>query len=536
MASLTRVVEGLITFKTKLAGAITRVLEDKLSESVSVTDFGTRGSDDAQMFQRALSSGAKSIFVPSGTYSVYNLDIPKGVTLWAEPNTVMIELHSAMYWPLTLKDQSSIKGLGLDFSKATLVDKAIHAKDADGATVLNCHIIGPTSGHTIFFDNGDTPATVRYYPSRVEENYIVGGSGAGIYMYGVDEFRVHKNKLHSTNDGIQVNGKKRTRSPSYITENTILESGGQGICTGLMNNAADTQSYEGVIITGNRVDRARANGIICQSDLSVVANNIATDCGTGTDHQGILVNANGCVVTGNVSRSNSGVGIDMGDCRKCSVTSNVVEDNGWLGIEVNSCEQTVVSGNILNRNLRGKTATKGDKQAAILVHSGNGGYPFAGPSSGNVITNNTINSGDGQTYAIFLDDQSKNTIVKGNVCSLVAVVDDIVSMSDEVDISGNITRWSAWTTARASLNGNTVAVASSAEVVYVNGTGELTTISCSEGKIPAGRTLRVVAVGSLAIKSSGGNISLASDITLSANQSILLWWNKGAGAWVRAAT
>lgn len=70
MSKLTRVTDYLVKVKSRLAGAIERLLEDKLTDIVSVKDFGAKGdgiTDDTVPIQTALDTGKKVIF-PKGDY------------------------------------------------------------------------------------------------------------------------------------------------------------------------------------------------------------------------------------------------------------------------------------------------------------------------------------------------------------------------------------------------------------------------------------------------------------------------------------
>lgn len=537
MAQLTRVTETLITFKSKLAGAISRLLESKLTETVSVGDFGSLSPDATQAFQKAVISGASVITVPSGQYNVHDLTVPDGVVLKATgKGGATIKFTGDLYYPLRLGSYSKVKGLTLDFSTATNVDKAIFIENKQGSEVTGNSIIGPTTGHTIYADGSGMTGTM-YKQIKVHDNYITSGQGAGVYIYGVKEFIVSDNKLHGVGDGILATGPTRIRCSSEIVNNVVMDSSGQGVATMLITNARDQQAYEGLVVSGNRIARAKANGIIIQSDLTVCEGNVVTDSGTTTSHQGILVNANGVTVGGNIVRHNTGVGIDMGNCRKSTVVGNLVEENGWLGIEVNRCEQVTVMGNVLNLNLSGKATSNTELQAAILCHEGSGGYPFSGENKDITIVGNTINGGDGQDYAIYTDAGSYKITIGDNTCRASGIKEDIVCDNVDVMASNNSTRWSPSGSARASIeSGGVVKVSGVDGFVAVNGTGDVNQILPKYGKIPDGATLRLLAINGLTLKTGAGtNISLQADVVLAANQSYLLWWNKFANVWVKAA-
>ena len=302
----------------------------------------------------------------------------------------------------------------------------------------------------------NTPVT--FDPSRIEGCTVSGAEfasnqaskGSGIYLYNALNVQVTKNSISKKSNGILAQGNKRNVARLTFSENTIHQNFDSGLSLTLISEAADHQAYERIIISKNSVFSNGGTGIAVQCDLAIVTGNVITGNGSHAYHQGILVNANGVSVSSNVVTDNAGVGIDFGDCRKCSALGNHVEGNGWIGIEVNSCEQINVVGNIINRNLRGKTPA--DMQAAILVHSGEGGYPFLGLCKDISISANSIGDGEGQQYAILVADQDCiNISITGNNCKNVAFLDDIVSRSSDVICTGNYTRWDAFGSARYTL-------------------------------------------------------------------------------------
>ena len=75
MAGLTRVKDWLVTVKSKIAGAVERLLEDRLSDTISIKDFGAKGdgvTDDTAAIQAAINAckGKRALRAPSGRYVV----------------------------------------------------------------------------------------------------------------------------------------------------------------------------------------------------------------------------------------------------------------------------------------------------------------------------------------------------------------------------------------------------------------------------------------------------------------------------------
>jgi hypothetical protein len=92
--ALSRVLANMVSYVQAGTGAVRRYLQDRLSESVSVKDFGAKGdgvTDDTAAIQRAIdaaadSLGTKVVRVPSGRYRVDGQLIVKfGVALVGDP-------------------------------------------------------------------------------------------------------------------------------------------------------------------------------------------------------------------------------------------------------------------------------------------------------------------------------------------------------------------------------------------------------------------------------------------------------------------
>jgi hypothetical protein len=79
-----RISSDLVTFTQEGVGAVPRTVQSKLEESVSVKDFGAVGdglADDTVAIQKALDSGASSVYLPEGTYLFSTLTVNKNTRL-----------------------------------------------------------------------------------------------------------------------------------------------------------------------------------------------------------------------------------------------------------------------------------------------------------------------------------------------------------------------------------------------------------------------------------------------------------------------
>lgn len=512
-----------------------------LSE-VPVESFRADGLTDQQVIQQAndyaASVGRDLLFESGRTYIVETVT-----------STCMWRGHGQIKRKSGTTSNLIVIGNGGSISAKLLVDGAadtlttspntvyVNANsrfDIDGLSFTN------TPGHTVVVQ--ETPAT--FAPSRIMNITVVGGdtssarasAGAGIYLYNALNVDIIDNDISKKANGILGQGNKRNSAKLKISGNRSYQNYGNAIGLVLISEAADQQAYEKVIITDNHLFNNTSTALAVQCDYTIVANNQIHGNGTETYHQGILVNANAVVVNSNIITNNGGVGIDFGDCRKCSATGNHIEENGWIGIEVNSSEQMTVSGNVLNLNFKGRP--DGPLQAGILVHKGNGGYPFAGDSKDITITGNTIRSGDGQRFAILIADTNcYNITVTGNTCKLAGLLDDILSVSTDVIIRDNNTRWDPLGSARATVDTGAISIPSVADTVQVNGTGSVITVNIQNGGgYIKDRYVRIRAVNGLTLENSGGsggNLYLGASIVLAAGDSVRLW-SDGSGGWKKA--
>ena len=128
-----------VTYKSDATGGVVRNLHDKLSDTVSVKDFGAVGdgvTDDTAAIQAALDSG-KRVYIPSGTYSIANVTVPDKVYIEGESRSSVIlnvRTNGAAAFKYTVITEGTFKSftLGIDTSVTNAI--GIHQTDTSGYT------------------------------------------------------------------------------------------------------------------------------------------------------------------------------------------------------------------------------------------------------------------------------------------------------------------------------------------------------------------------------------------------------------------
>lgn len=388
-------------------------------------------------------------------------------------------------------------------------------------------------GHNIEINNSVYSDT--RLPNKVKNGVINGAAiGHAISLYNAANEVLEDLELLSCGDGFNASGSTRSIRPLVLRNVNARKNRNNGFVTNFISTA-DTPVYDMVKLSDCFARENGFNGFAIQSHYTSLSNCHAYKNGTTKDHQGFMFNADGITFSSLISFQNKGVGFDFGDCRKCAGSGLFAESNGWHGLEINSCEGIAISGVVLNDSFKGQV--DGALQAALIIHKGNGGYPFPGDSKNISLSAVTIGSGEGQRYAVYVDADSYDVTINGVSCPRAALLDDIVTASPNVRIKGQNTRWDPMGSARASISSNVIGIPSVADTVQVNGTGSVVTINIlNGGTYIKDRYVRIMSVNGMTLENtggSGGNLYLGSPIVLGAGDSVRLW-SDGSGGWKRA--
>jgi polygalacturonase len=434
---------------TKLAfiqagtGAVTRTVESKLRDVVSVKDFGAVGdgvTDDRAAIQSAVTA-ASYIYFPPGTYRLREAIFieESNVKLFgAGTGVTTIRMDdsptNSNYSAIDIRTSRANSGSGGSISNVTISDLTINGNKAGRITTSgNCIIALCNTSHTI--DNLSI-TNVRTQNSP----------GAGILLEGL---------ANGTND-------------SYKIENTLID------CCNVVDN-------NGVGISQFKVN----NTTIVNSALAR----------NGLENLTIDVYSQACIVDGNRFFRHLGgtgnIGIDSGDA--CVISNNFIDNElstsaspGFrTGIALNSqltggggSRDLTITGNvILNCSDYGIYAHD-DTGGSFGSH---GGFTFNGEAGGNAVITSNHFAGNGTDVRI--ENCVGPTIIKANRLSTLTVTDPGISdvrvgsgdIVFDAFLSGNqtiaITAGSAaWKQINlGGLNGRLATVSSNALILPVGG-------------------------------------------------------------------
>lgn len=506
-----------------------------INSVVPVESFRASGLTDQQIVQQAndyaASLGRALLFQSGVTYEVVTLNC---TCEWRGPGTIKRKAGESSTL-INMASGSRITGkMIIDGNSANCTGSASNVvMNGVSGCVLNDFSSINACGHNIEINNSVYSDT--RLPNKVK-NGVVNGAviGHSISLYNAANEVLEELELINCGDGINASGSSRSIRPLVISKINARKNRGNGFATNFISTA-DTPVYDMVKFSDCFARENGLNGFAVQSHYTTLTNCHAYKNGTTKDHQGFLFNADGITFSSLIAFQNKGVGFDFGDCRKCSGSGLFAESSGWHGLEINSCEDIAISGVVLNDSFKGQV--DGALQAALIIHKGNGGYPFPGDSKNISLSAVTIGSGEGQRYAVYVDADSYNVTIDGAVCKTAALLEDIFTASSDVRVRGQVTRWDPMGAARATISSGVVGIPSVADTVQVNGTGSVITINIQNGgAYIKDRYVRILSVNGMTLENSGGssgNLFLGEAIVLAAGDSVRLW-SDGSGGWKKA--
>ncbi len=353
--------------------------------SINPTDFGflpDAPDDQSRKFADILEAASltnQPVFLPSGTYVISNIALPKRVRITGVPGASRIVyggdgfLFSAESTEVLL-----VEGVSFDGANRGLGDQAqglIEARRVPRVMIDNCEIIGSVR-HGLVLEGSS---------GRVERTSISGAADAGIWSVEGAGVTIAGNSVTDcANGGILVHRWAEAADGTIISGNRVERIGARSGGTGQNGNGINVFRAGNVQVSGNQVSDCAFSAIRCNS-------------------------ASNALITGNTCRSSGETAIYAEFKFEGSVIADNIIDGAANGISVVNFNEggrlATVSGNIV-RNLTAK-----------------GPYPAEGLGFGNgisveadtAVTGNTIDGAPHIGIALGWGPYLRNVAVTGNM-------------------------------------------------------------------------------------------------------------------------
>lgn len=173
------------TFIQSGTGAVTRSVQDKLRESVSVKDFGAVGdgvTDDWAAVRAALDSNPKAVYFPPGTYYLSKtLNLKRTVKLYGDG-----AFDAAMQFPSILKFSDNIVGVFVHRSNTNASDTGVPVivspatTGADGSIIENLAVLRGTG--TKVTPDGTSHGIWLKARALIRNVTVAGFAGNGVHI------------------------------------------------------------------------------------------------------------------------------------------------------------------------------------------------------------------------------------------------------------------------------------------------------------------------------------------------------------------
>lgn len=440
---------SLIGYTQGGIGAVTRTVQSRLRDFVSVKDFGAVGdgvTDDTAAIQAAIdavgSAGGGSVYIPVGTYKLtdsltvsndYVALIGDGssasVLLGSDPTKWIIKFNANADHMLI--DSLWIKGSAVsDATTQYGIGYTSDSDDPESVVIQNCKF-----SHS---NNGIVVGSGRFW--KITQNSfdtLVGiTSGTG---YGILAAAANSNNVFSENT---FKGTLTTH-----LRHAIYNSVGASFNV-VANNVIKDCNEAGISFNATSA-QAGVRGVI-------VSNNIIEGGGVAATTDAAAINLNGniqdCVVSGNIVRNRANAGILVSDagqgglCTNNTIKNNSVIDVAYVGLRLLSTKNCTLSDNYVHNASNGNSGT----YAAIqITSSGTFGTEV---NDGSMVVANTV-TGTNHRAAF--------------------QINATVPIATNLYVANNVFRAGATTNRAVELNGSPNYVGNSSDNIYTYGTNDI---------------------------------------------------------------
>jgi hypothetical protein len=428
---------GNSSFLASGASAITRTVDAKLLDTVSVKDYGATGNgstNDTTAIQAALDANAgKCVYFPQGTYrTTTRLLVAANTTLKGDDQKAVIDVQPANPptangdpGPLTYNNGFELNGDGViidglwirgsneakyregNLTRRDEYASGIKATDKNNVVIKNCTV--EKFGNGIYFTGGDN--------YKITDNLFFGGRQMGC-----------ANQIANTHD-IWMNGSNASTSNNkglrgIISRNHCLSNNDSAIAVGIDGGDAD------VIISENVCEPFHTDGI--QSLINIASATPLVDVALGDS---VLNNEF-------LNKTRYGIVVSYsagGFLSRMIVSNNIVRNYAMMGIYANAGvvdplvagSEVVITGNLVDSTGFGLLYPQGSGLKSGIWVNCNGGKTV----SGNLIKDCAglgiqVNGAAGDTSNVFA-----TPVVTGNTI-LRTVRDPIITNTAVTSGSG----------------------------------------------------------------------------------------------------
>ena len=412
------------------AGAVTRTVQDRLRDLVSIKDFGATGSGDAVVDTAALiaavGAGGRAVFFPNGLYIINFVNLPPNTMLFGEgagsiiktPQAVRCAIGCDSGDPNLFIENITIKDMRLE---GRVVEDGFfeqrHISSWNGARNLlieNCQFVG-YQGDGVYIGMGNSGGQVRHNQNVVIRNCFFDGVNKdnrqgvsiidcdGLLIEGCYFTRSTRSNMPGAID-IEPNGDVETVVRDIkIVNNKFYDIGGNVACIAVFLPNAENYitPYQGFLIEGNFIENVQ-KGIIYYPVIAAgvtnsmhdqgvrIVNNITTNTGRSIE----IYNAKGALVEGNQfirGSATSLIGFTGSPAKSIDLTlrNNQFIESGYSagdGLTIFNVERLTLEGNLF-KDCGNGLAGNGD----AIVFSTNSSSSYVR------IVNNIITSPNGNT-------------------------------------------------------------------------------------------------------------------------------------------
>jgi parallel beta-helix repeat protein len=419
IASLGTVDASNVSYNEGDVGAVNTSVQAKLQESVSVKDFGAAGdgvTDDTAAIQAAIVA-SENVNFPKGNYLIsVSLLLTANTRITADGATLIAAagFSAGIYYfksMITDGEDVAVENVSIDglvfngSSVASIV--GVHTLNSANQSFTNLEMYNLSSPLLLRGDNlvptnllvqhceiydcvtGISVSGLHRDQILVKDNFVHRIDGSGIALQDSVGAEVSGNSCvrcgEVNGNGIFIKGCSDIEViNNFCSQNSILAFAGSGI--GINMSGAFTN--QGIVITGNVIERSGDDGIDCYTELLAVNKNI--------------------IISNNILRSNTNSGINAttdtatgGVQNDFIISNNQIYDNGFHGIGLMDCDGFVITDNMLTDNSQTTSGSYWAMYASNLESS---------TITGNVVKNTIASSQNG----LALDGASQNCVLKDN--------------------------------------------------------------------------------------------------------------------------